>query len=127
MSRKSRVAEATGPRKPRSEQRELLDKAMLLKSQNQQSAVTSQSRAKPKNRPDIPISEREAFSVDEAAAKLGVCRATLYNAWRKGEGPRYFKICNSEKGKGGRRLITPEALADYIRLLEARTATAEKP
>ena len=68
----------------------------------------------------IPF-EREAFSVVEAAAKLDVCKATLYNEWARGGGPKYFML-------GKRRLITPDALAAYIREQEEKTAAAaEKP
>ena len=60
---------------------------------------------------------KAAYSIDEFCEDHGICRATLYNLWSRGEGPRFFHI-------GRRRLITAEAAADYRRDLEARAAEA---
>lgn len=56
-------------------------------------------------------------SVDAFCERQGVCRATLYNLWKIGKGPRFMKA-------GSRRLITESAEADWEREMEAASAVA---
>jgi hypothetical protein len=51
-------------------------------------------------------SEKFAFSVDEFCRSHGVSRATLYNEWAAGRGPRRMKV-------GQRTLISLEAASDW--------------
>jgi hypothetical protein len=53
----------------------------------------------PKQAVKIDPVVREAYSVNEFCAVYGICRATLYNAWKLGRGPRSKKF--------GRRRIIP--------------------
>lgn len=55
-----------------------------------------------------------AYSVDEAADMLGVCRTTIFNEIKSGD-LRSFKI-------GRRRLISEDALEDYIQNKEIEAA-----
>lgn len=55
---------------------------------------------------------KQAYSVDEFCESHGICRATAYNLWRQGIGPRFMLV-------GKRRLITAEAAADWRREREA--------
>ena len=52
-----------------------------------------------------------SYSPDEFARRHRVCRASLYNLWKRGEGPRYVVIA-------GRRRITPEHEAEWLKRLE---------
>jgi hypothetical protein len=63
----------------------------------------------PKERGERP--ERRAYSVDEYCDVYNFCRATLYNRWREGGGPRRMKV-------GARTLISVEAAEDYRRQCE---------
>ena len=60
---------------------------------------------------------RDAFGVDEFAARNGLSRGTLYNLWQRGEGPRYMQV-------GKRRLISCEAAAEWRRRMERRADKA---
>ena len=57
-----------------------------------------------------------AYSIDDFCEAHGICRATLYNLWKAGDGPRFMHV-------GRRRLITVEAAADWRRELEAHAAS----
>ena len=59
----------------------------------------------------LPPMARLGLSVTEAAAALGICRASIYLLWKRGDGPRSFRV-------GARRLISPEALREYARKLQ---------
>lgn len=61
---------------------------------------------------------KHALSVRDFCESHGICRATLYNLWRDGEGPRFFHV-------GRRRLITPEAAAEWRREMEAKASEGE--
>jgi predicted DNA-binding transcriptional regulator AlpA len=56
-----------------------------------------------------------AYSVDEYCAAIGICRASLYNAWRDGRGPRRMKV-------GHRTFISIEAADDFRRECESDDA-----
>ncbi|MDE2582746.1 MAG: hypothetical protein KGL52_14020 [Rhodospirillales bacterium] len=56
---------------------------------------------------------RDAFGVDEFAARNGLSRGTVYNLWLRGEGPRYMQV-------GKRRLISREAAAEWRSRMEHR-------
>ena len=58
---------------------------------------------------------KHALSIDEFCDDNGICRATLYNLWRSGDGPRSMRV-------GRRRLITDEAAADWRRDMEEKAA-----
>ena len=61
--------------------------------------------------------EKICYSVDEAAELLGVCRATLYNRIRAGDGPMRQYI--------GRRLVfSRESLEQYVRSLPSSAPKA---
>jgi predicted DNA-binding transcriptional regulator AlpA len=52
------------------------------------------------------------YSINEYCAAVGISRGTLYNLWRRGEGPRRMKI-------GCRTIISTTAAADYHQKCEA--------
>lgn len=54
---------------------------------------------------------KDAFGVDEFAARHGISRAYLYLLWKRGEGPKYMQI-------GARRLVSREAASEWRRSLE---------
>jgi predicted DNA-binding transcriptional regulator AlpA len=58
-----------------------------------------------------PSKANHPRSVDAFCERQGFCRATLYNLWKSGRGPRFMKV-------GSRRIITPEAEADWQREME---------
>ncbi len=60
---------------------------------------------------------RDAFGVDEFAARNGLSRGTLYNLWQRGDGPRYMQV-------GKRRLISREAAAEWRRRMEQHSDQA---
>jgi hypothetical protein len=64
--------------------------------------------------------EKFAFSIDEFCAAHDLCRASFYNAVRRGEGPRVMLV-------GGRRLISIEAAAEWRREREVAAAEACAP
>jgi predicted DNA-binding transcriptional regulator AlpA len=59
-----------------------------------------------------PQPARQALGVSELAAALGISRATLYNAWRGGGGPKRMRI-------RGRVLVSREAMELWRRELES--------
>lgn len=63
------------------------------------------------------ITPRLAYSVDEYCDAHGICRGSLYNLWRRGDGPKRMKL-------GSRTLISVEAADAYRRQCEAATADA---
>ena len=62
---------------------------------------------------------KQAHSVNEFCEAHGICRGTLYNLWRSGDGPRFMQV-------RGRRLISAEAAADWRSDMEANVAR-DKP
>ena len=54
---------------------------------------------------DIPLSEKETYSVNEFAALTGLCRQSVYNELNSGRLPS-FKL-------GARRLIPREAIQKW--------------
>lgn len=58
-----------------------------------------------------------ALTIDEFCFRNKVCRATLYNLWGRGEGPRRYKV-------GSRTYISIEAERDWQRQLETLTGEA---
>lgn len=52
------------------------------------------------------------FDVQEFLAFAHISRATLYDLWKEGRGPRQIKI-------GRRTLISHEAAADWVRQMES--------
>ena len=57
------------------------------------------------------------YTVAETCKTLRCCKATLYANWRKGNGPKFFKM-------GKTVLISHGALVEYIAQLETQTAEA---
>ena len=64
------------------------------------------------------MDECAAFSIDEFCRAHRVSRATLYNLWKAGRGPRFIKLAQ-------RRLISVEAAAAWRREMESESAAAE--
>ena len=62
------------------------------------------------------MDERDADGVTEFCQRHGISKGFLYDAWRRGKGPRFMQA-------GDRRLISREAGADWRRELEAEAAT----
>ena len=60
---------------------------------------------------------KDAYGVDEFCARNGISRAFLYLLWKRGEGPRYVVIA-------GRRRITPEHEAEWLKRLEQQPKAA---
>lgn len=60
----------------------------------------------------ITAPEREAFTVAELAHAYRLSRATLYNLWREGAGPKRMRV-------RGRVLVSRDAAEDWRRQLEA--------
>lgn len=52
-----------------------------------------------------------AYSVEQACAKIGICRAFLYRLWDQGLGPPHFKV-------GRRTLVSAKALDEWIQQQE---------
>jgi hypothetical protein len=50
----------------------------------------------------------ESLTPDEFCAAEKICRATLYNLWRRGKGPRYHLV-------GNKRRISAQARAEWQR------------
>jgi predicted DNA-binding transcriptional regulator AlpA len=55
--------------------------------------------------------DREAYSVVEFAQAYGLSRATVYNLWKDGIGPRPMRV-------GRRTLISKQAAAEWVRRME---------
>ena len=62
---------------------------------------------------------KQAHSIDDFCEDHDICRGTLYNLWKSGDGPRCMYV-------GRRRLITDDAAADWRRTMEAK-ATRDEP
>jgi hypothetical protein len=58
------------------------------------------------------MDERDAYGVAEFCRRHGISKWFLYDAWRRGRGPRFMQA-------GDRRIITREAGADWRREMEA--------
>lgn len=52
-----------------------------------------------------------SFSVKQLCSLVGISRATLYQAWRDGKGPKSFYV-------GKRRLITHSSVNEWLTQLE---------
>ncbi len=63
------------------------------------------------------LGEKDAYSVDEFAARHDISRAYLYLLWKRGQGPRFMQV-------GARRLISREAAADWRQALEQNPKAA---
>jgi predicted DNA-binding transcriptional regulator AlpA len=61
---------------------------------------------------------RQAHSIEEFCEAHGICRATLYNLWKSGDGPRFMHV-------GRRRLITDDAASDWRHEMEVKAARDE--
>jgi predicted DNA-binding transcriptional regulator AlpA len=61
--------------------------------------------------------EREAYSVIEFAQAYGLSRATIYNLWKDGIGPRPMRV-------GRRTLITKQSATECVRRMETATPEA---
>ena len=55
---------------------------------------------------------RFAYSIDEAAARLGLSRSHVFNLLRRGEGPKIFRA-------GRRTLVSSSEMSAWISRLEA--------
>lgn len=62
---------------------------------------------------------KDSYTITEFCARHGISRATLYNLWTDGTGPRRMKA-------GARTLISREAAEEWRRRCE-RAADAQKP
>lgn len=58
--------------------------------------------------------EAEAYTIEEFAQAHRICRATVYNLLKSGDGPRTMKV-------GSRTLISKESAAEWRRRMEARS------
>jgi hypothetical protein len=58
-----------------------------------------------------------AFTVEEFCRAHRISRATVYNLWRDGNGPRRMKVRD-------RTLVSVEAASDWRRQMEAAAADA---
>ena len=58
---------------------------------------------------------KQTYSVNGFCDAHNICRGTLYNLWKSGDGPRFMYV-------GRRRLITHDAAADWRRDMEAKAA-----
>ena len=65
----------------------------------------------------IHAPEREAYSVVEFAQAYGLSRATIYNLWKDGSGPRLMRV-------GRRTLISKQSAAEWARRMEAASTEA---
>ena len=65
----------------------------------------------------IHVPEREAYSVVEFAQAYGLSRATIYNLWKDGSGPRLMRV-------GRRTLISKQSAAEWARRMEAASTEA---
>jgi hypothetical protein len=63
---------------------------------------------------DAARAERPGYSVDALVASMGgaLGRSGLYKEWREGRGPAFIRV-------RGRRFITPEQRAAWLRKMEA--------
>jgi hypothetical protein len=64
------------------------------------------------------VSEAQAYSIDNFCAGHDISRAALYNAWKAGVGPAFFRV-------GSKRLISQEAAARWRQEREAAAIAAE--
>jgi excisionase family DNA binding protein len=62
--------------------------------------------------------DTDAFSFEEFCNRHRICRATLYNLIKRGEGPAVMRV-------GGRVLISREAAEQWRRRMEAESACGE--
>ena len=62
------------------------------------------------------MESKDAYEIVEFCLRHGISRATLYNLWRDGKGPRRMKV-------GARTLISREAAEDWRRQCETEVAT----
>lgn len=53
-----------------------------------------------------------SLTVEDLCRTEGICRATLYNLWKQGKGPRFYYL-------GAHRRISPDAVIDWRREREA--------
>ncbi len=51
------------------------------------------------------------ISVNDLLKRVPICKASLYNLWRRGKGPKSILI-------GGRRFVTEKSLKEWIESLE---------
>lgn len=58
------------------------------------------------------VPEREAFTVTEFAQAYRLSRATLYNLWKGGEGPKRMRV-------GRRVVVSRDAAEQWRRQVEA--------
>jgi hypothetical protein len=56
--------------------------------------------------------QKISYTVDEFCRAVGICRGTLYNPWKRGDGPKKMKV-------GGRTFISLHAADEYRRQCEA--------
>ena len=61
---------------------------------------------------EVSSAEREAFTVAEFARAYRLSRATLYNLWKDGEGPKRMRV-------RGRVVVSRDAAERWRRELEA--------
>jgi hypothetical protein len=60
---------------------------------------------------------RAAYTIPEFCAAHGICRATLANLWKSGQGPKFMQI-------RARRYISAEAAEEFRRAVEKDPADA---
>lgn len=52
-----------------------------------------------------------SYTVQQLCQAVGISRATLYEQWKKGSGPKYFHV-------GKRRLVTHDSANEWLSQLE---------
>ena len=80
----------------------------------------SLEHAPSRSKRDIPIHPHEpSYTADEFAAAERISRVALYQTWKEGRGPRFYR-------NGTRRIITHQARLDWQREREAEAAAEVK-
>ena len=62
---------------------------------------------------------QRVYTVQEFCSSHRISHSQLYNFWKQGTGPRYFR-------NGARRRITEEAAAEWRKELEAKASQGQQ-
>jgi hypothetical protein len=99
----------------------LLTAGLLRRADEARRREDSGSSQTAATRPDIrgPLDEeRLADNVDQFCQRYNISRSALYDLWRRGEGPRFFKV-----GAGGGKRISRQAGAEWVAQREAEATS----